>query len=316
MSAVQVFLAVLLLLHLSEFCIWVPRGCLLFRRRGRGWEAATRGALLETVRGSLHWVMPFPGLARAHAVRVMDPLEPASLPVAPASRHGRGPETVIAFDPGLIERRRIEVARVFAPLRWTSTGLLVVLWVAVPASLFFLGIGPTLGWAAPVLATLMVFNARILFLRHRDLFAGAGDDRLRLVLSACLSPLAAMRSWDLAQKEALSDAHPVAVAAALPGFRGWESMAADEWRRLRYPGGPGPAVDSARQIPPEVHDVLGHLERLARTRGIDPTTWETPPMAEDPTHAQYCPRCRGQFTAQATACRDCGGRPLLPLPAR
>lgn len=224
--------------------------------------------------------------------------------------------TSIAFDPGAIERRRIEVARVFAPLRWTSIGLLVVLWGAVPASLHFLGIGPTLMWAGPVLATLMVLNARILFRRHRDLFARAGDDRLRLVLSACLSPLAAMRSWDLAQKEALFDGHPVAVAAALPGFKAWESMAAEEWRHLRHPVGPGPAVGSACPISREVHEVLGHLERLARARGIDPMTWEAPPLADDPTHAQYCPRCRDQFTAQASACRDCGGRPLLPLPPR
>lgn len=315
MSAVQVFLAVLLLLHLSEFCIWVPRGCLLFRRRGRRWEAVTQGAMLGTVRGALHWVVPLPGLARAHAVRVMDPLLPSSLPVALASPHGGGPETLIAFDPGAIERRRLEVARVFAPLRWTSLGLLVVLWGAVPASVFFLGIGPTLGWAVPLLATLMVVNARILFVRHRDLFPRAGDDRLRLVLSACLSPLAAMRSWDLAQKEAVFDGHPMAVAAALPGFQGWESMAAEEWRRLRHPRGPSPAVGLPAQVSCEVYEVLGHLERLARARGIDPATWEAPPPAEDPTHAQYCPRCRGQFTAQADSCRDCGGRSLLPLPS-
>ena len=307
MSTVHVFLAVLLLLHLSEFVVWVPAGCLLFRRRGRGWEVAQGGAIVRTVRGSLHAVWPLPGLSRAHVVRdiVVDP--PGAGDAASASGN---PLPWALHDPAAIALRRAEVAKAFAPLRWVAFALLALAWGVAPVSLAHLGVGPTLWIVAPIALLLMVGDAVFLARRHRREFPAWEDERWRLVLSACLSPLAATRSWDLAQKEALMGCDPVAVAAALPGFRDWESFAAGRWRRMRFPAG-DPADIPVRSV--AAADPLAALDRMARDRGIDPGAWEAPPVPDDPSHTRYCPRCRAQYTERAPSCRDCGGRPLLPL---
>ena len=144
MSQEQIFLGVLLLLHLSEHCVWVPCGSVLFRRRGRGWETVTRGAIIETRRGSLHWVYPLPGLSRAYRVEEPALLGSGSLPDG-ASRKAE------AFDPAASERRRLEVVALFRPLRWVSLGLTILILAGVPLGLQCLGWGPTLRVGIPVI---------------------------------------------------------------------------------------------------------------------------------------------------------------------
>jgi len=309
MSSVQVFLGVLLLLHLSEFVVWVPAGSVLFRRRGRGWEAAGPWAVVRTVRGSLHAVVPLPGLARAYVVREV-PAEAAGpgdpTPAGGDSLSGR------RHNPETIALRRSGVAHAFAPLRWIAFALLVLAWGVAPVSLGLLGVGPTLWIVTPVTAGLMAVDAVLLSRRHRREFPGLDDERWRLVLSACLSPLAAMRSWDLVQKDALSGCDAAAVAASLPGFRDWDSFAATRWRRMRFPAGDVAEVPVGATGSGEA---LTILERIARDRGIDPGLWEQPPVPDDPAHTRYCPRCRIQYTGRAPSCRDCGGRPLRPIRA-
>jgi hypothetical protein len=184
-----------------------------------------------------------------------------------------------------------------------------------PLLLQWVGLQPTLWVLISGSLLLMVTNAWMLAKIHGKLFPESGDERLRLVLSACLSPLAATRSWDLAQKHALDGFHPLAVAAALPNFRGWEDLAAAEWRRLRYPvvpeRSPGATIIEDALASQEVRAAI---ESLARKRGIEPTLWNATPKAEDPAHTHYCPRCRTQFTRQATACHDCRWHELLPIP--
>ena len=314
MSPEQIFLGVLLLLHLSEYCLWVPSGSAVFRRRGRGWETVTRGAIIETRRGSLHWVYPLPGLSRAYRVEEPALLGSGSLPDG-ASRKAE------AFDPAASERRRLEVVALFRPLRWVSLGLTILILAGVPLGLQCLGWGPTLRVGIPVILLLMGCNAVVLFQRHRSAFPEASDDRWRLVLSACLSPLAATRSWDLAQKDALAGFHPVAVAAALPGFRDWEGLASTEWRHHRFPESSdalAPGVQGVSEVagPTGSDAVLGSLAAIARARGVDPRRWEAPPEPDDPSHTRYCPRCRAQFTGRADTCNACRGIPLRGLSPR
>lgn len=311
MSQEQIFLGVLLLLHLSEHCLWVPCGSALFRRRGRGWEAVTRGAIIETRRGSLHWVYPLAGLARAY--RVAGPAVWGS-----ASFPAEAPRETGAFDLVAVDRRRLEVAAIFRPLRWSSLALTVLILAGVPIGLQCFGWTPVLWFGVPAMALLMGFNAVELFRRHRRAFPEAADDRWRLVLSACLSPLAATRSWDLAQKDALIGFHPVAVAAALPGFRDWEGLASMEWRHRRFPQSPvgiatGHQAFSEVAGSPANDEVLEPMAAIARARGVDPSPWEAPPAPDDPEHTRYCPRCRAQFTDRAETCNACRGIPLRPL---
>jgi hypothetical protein len=212
-----------------------------------------------------------------------------------------------------IGRRYQSVEEAFQPLRWTSWCLWGLVWIVCPVLLKFLGLPSTLWILSSGALILMVTNACLLARIHGKIFSEFGDERLRLVLSASLSPLAAIRSLDLAQKMALDGFHPLAVAAALPGLQGWETLAADQWRRLRYsvvsenPAG-GIPVDAPGPV-----EVRAAIEVLARQRGVDPALWDIAPRAEDPAHTQYCPRCRTQFTRQATLCRDCHWTALLPI---
>jgi len=308
MSPVPMLLGCLLLLYLSEFLVWVRSDAWLFRRRGRGWEALTQGGLMSSSRGSLHWVYPVPQLGRAYSVRT-SPL--AGSTVSTALR----PSIDTAFSVVEIGRRYQSVEEAFQPLRWTSWGLWGLVWIVCPVLLKFLELPSTLWILISGALILMITNACFLARIHRKIFSEFGDERLRLVLSASLSPLAAIRSLDLAQKQALDGFHPLAVAAALPDFRGWEALAAVEWRRLRYSVASESSTSGAIPVDaPSPVEVRAAIEVLARRRGVDPALWDMAPKAEDPAHTQYCPRCRTQFTRQATFCRDCRWTSLLPIP--
>jgi len=309
MSSVQMLLVVLLLLYLSEFVVWVRPEVWFFRRRGQGWEAVARGGLFTTPRGSLHWVYPIPGLSRAYCVPVpiWNSGPPSSAPEEPGA----------VGDPlEAIERQRQRVEQAFRTLRWVSWGLMSLIWAGAPVLLQFLGIGPMLYVVAPGLVIFMAANAWIVYRVHRRLFPASDDERLRLVLSACLSPVAAIRSADLAQKEAVAGFHPLAVAAVLPRFHGWEVLASEEWRRLKYSESTERSVESTRhpKTSLEASGILGEIESLAHRRGISTANWDKPPQRDDPANSQYCPRCRSQFTRQAVTCHDCRLSKLLPIP--
>ena len=306
MSPVPMLLGCFLLLYLSEFLVWVRSDAWLFRRRGRGWEALTQGGLISSSRGSLHWVYPVPQMGRAYSVRTSAPTG------STGSTALRAPIDT-AFSVVEIGRRYQSVEEAFQPLRWTSWSLWGLVWIVCPVLLKFLGLPSTLWILSSGALILMVTNACLLARIHGKIFSEFGDERLRLVLSASLSPLAAIRSLDLAQKMALDGFHPLAVAAALPGFQGWETLAADQWRRLQYSvTSENPAGGTPFDAPGSV-EVRAAIEVLARQRGVDPALWDIAPRAEDPAHTQYCPRCRTQFTQQATLCRDCHWTALLPI---
>ncbi len=309
MSSVQMLLVVLLLLYLSEFVVWVRPDVWFFRRRGRGWEVVARGGLFTTPRGALHWVYPIPGLSRAYCVPV--PQRNSGPPSSAPEKAGAVGDPLEA-----IERQRQRVEKAFQPLRWVSWGLMSLIWAGAPVLLQFLGIGPMLYVVAPGLVILMVSNAWILYRVHRRLFPASDDERLRLVLSACLSPLAAIRSADLAQKEAVAGFHPLAVAAALPRFHGWEALASEEWRRLKYSDSSCQLVESIGHSTTSVEasGIMGEIESLAQHRGINIANWDKAPARDDPANSQYCPRCRSQFTRQAVTCHDCRLSKLLPIP--
>lgn len=306
MSPVQMLLGCLLLLYLSEFLVWVRSDAWLFRRRGRGWEALTQGGLISSSRGSLHWCTP--------SLSWVGPIRFKRLPPSVIHSKDIRPSIDTAFSVLDAGRRCQDVEDAFRPLRWPSWSLWGLVWVVCPLLLHFLGLQSTFWILISGALILMVTNALLLARIHSKLFSGSRDERLRLVLSACLSPLAAIRSFDLAQKQALDGFHPLAVAAALPGFRGWEELAAAEWRRLRYPVAFESSAESVTAVDDEgSQEIRAAIEELARQRGVDSALWDSTPRAEDPAHTHYCPRCRTQFTRHATRCRDCRWSVLLPI---
>jgi len=312
MGPVQTLLAVLLLLYLSEHVVWVQAGAWFFRRRGRGWEVAShRSALFRSVRGHLHWVYPIPGLGRGYIVT--ESASPA--PVLLADSQGSPPVSNGVSDLSKIRLQWETAERAFHPLRWSTIALLGVVVGVTPISLGLLGTVRMLWIVVPLLLFLMTVHAQMVFRFHRRTFPDLGDERLRLVLSACLSPIAAIRSMDLAQKWALDGCDPLAVAAALPGFHGWEEIAADRWRRLKY-ADPMPSASVEAALPPSTQaqkTSLVTIESLARQRGLEPAVWDAPPAPVDAANTRYCPRCRSQFTGAATHCHDCQWATLLPL---
>lgn len=314
MGPVQTLLVVLLFLSLTESVMWVRPGVWFFRRRGRGWELASpRSALVSTARGALHWVYPIPGLGRAYLVT-----EPGlATPLEPTPPGGLGVCDDQADRVPEIRQRRAECETVFRPLRWTTLGLLVLIWVVTPILLGWGGIHWVFWGVLPELVILMAVHAWMVSRLHRRVFPGLGDERIRLVLSGCLSPLSAVRSMDLAHKSALEGFHPLAVAAALPRFEGWEDLAASQWRRLKYQASVADSSPEAEVMMggPGAERSLALIETLARQRGLDPSVWDAPPNSTDPANTQYCPRCRTQFTRQATQCHDCRWPKLKPLPS-
>ncbi len=239
MGEVPMLLLALLVLHLSEFVVWVRPDVGLFRRRGRGWELASRGALISTVRGSLHWVYPLPGWARAYAV----PWTTGNLPAA-HPEGGAGLESV--FSRSEVERRRNSVEMAFRELRWLSWSLMGLVWVVAPVTLQWIGLRSMLWIVLPPLLVLMAVNAVRVFQTHRRQYPESGDERLRLVLSASLSPLAAIRSADLVHKGGSGGLPPAGGGggfARIPrlGEGGCRLLATPEPRRVRKersrPGG-------------------------------------------------------------------------------
>lgn len=310
MSPVAMLLLALLALYLCEFLVWVRPDVRLFHRRGRGWVVAARDGLLSTPRGSLHWVYPIPGFGRVYCVPCTRRRERGAAASDRLESHEVG-------DPReAIERQRQRVGRALQPLQWLAWGMMSVIGIVAPVVFHLRGSGPVLHVVAPGLVLLMVSNAWVLHRIHRRLFPASDDERMRLVLSACLSPMAAIRSADLAQKWALDEFHPLAVAAALPGFEGWEEMAAELWRRLKFAESAAfPDSDSEPSKPSsENAAVMAEIEALARLQGVDPATWAKPPARLEPSNSWYCPRCRSQFTRTAARCHDCNRSGLLPIP--
>jgi hypothetical protein len=197
-----------------------------------------------------------------------------------------------------------------------SNGLFLFLFVLCPLVIVVRGWLPALWFLVPALLA-QTIAISVLFTRiHRHLFPGANEERFKLALICTLAPVSAIRALDLLSRPLLESFHPLTAAAVLLDRQDFERFARRVWRDLKFPrlpeapAAPPAAVETAHAFHRQLTTAA---ESLLRTKGVDPESWLKPPPTTDPTHVRYCPRCEAQFTAAATRCAECGGRPLLDL---
>ena len=126
-------------------------------------------------------------------------------------------------------------------------------------------------------------------------------------LLAVIVPFHAMRVREIASVHAMAATHPAALL--LSGGDTGNPWLVRWIREILHPrpGMPADAVFSAAVLP-----VLS--PGLARL-GLAADGFSTPPDATgDPAATGYCPRCHGRFLPGVTACGDCGGLRVIPLP--
>jgi len=236
----------------------------------------------------------------------------------PGLREARIRETVsAAFDLSRIRDRVAEANVASRPVRILSGILATLLFGIAPAAVAWFGWFPPLYFLVPAMFALTGTIAWKAVQAHRDLYPEATEERFRLAFMMVLSPAAAIRAVDPLQRPLLEEFHPVAVAAVLLEAPALAAFATPAWRDLRFPRLPECPVEgeTVRQNERWFRDqVLEAFRKTVKSAGLDPDAWEKAPESTDPSHSQYCARCHSQFTRTAIACRECGGRPLVPIP--
>jgi hypothetical protein len=145
---------------------------------------------------------------------------------------------------------------------------------------------------------------------HRALFPDAPAERRKRFLTMLCSPASALRSGETVGRNALAPFHPLAVAAVACSRARFEALARQTLRELRHPLASSDEPPARTEAETAFRDsLLGHLEALLRTAGMDPETLLAPP-AQDPEALSYCPRCQTQYIFPEGACEQCAGLPL------
>ena len=229
----------------------------------------------------------------------------------PASERRAALERHVAdsFDAAAVRTRLDEWKSALQPLRLAQSTLFAWLFAVLPAAVWWWGWFPTLGWAVPPVFLGSVWIARRFARLAREWHPEEKDERARLALLLALSPLTALRASDIAGRSRLAWFHPAAVAAVFLDVAAAEAFAAGLFRDLNCPRQPLPTADPAMMaiLEAERTRVLATMTAWARKQGWNPDAWTHPPSPTDPGHVKFCPRCHGQFTAQATECGECGG---------
>jgi len=234
-----------------------------------------------------------------------------------AELHRLGPKRRIeAIDKALaarFDRRRIEklleqYREASAPVRRTSNLLFLAVWVVVPLLAWKPGLLVAWPLMSILVLSLLVITARRLWIAHRQLHPDLSEQRWRVVLTAALSPLSAMRANDELLHPLLVEFDAVAVGSAACAVKSFRGLASEAVRALRFPT-PGelPEEDTehfrvrqwfaARQ--------LAALERFLTDEGVDAAMLLAPERESDPCQG-YCPRCWGQYVAASGTCGSCG----------
>ncbi len=221
-----------------------------------------------------------------------------------------------SFDRAAFARDRTAFCEVVRPVRVWSAYLFALLFGAFPAVLWMFRPLPALWFLLAALVGLLVGTGRSFWRAHRALFPDAGDERFRLGLVLALAPFSAIRAPDAMARSALERFHPLVGALELLPPDEAVAWGRRVWRDLNhpllpeFPPGP-PAASAAARWFRELEK--WHVETLLAASGVDLKDIALPLPPSEPVNTLHCERCEGQFTAAATRCADCGGRPLVPL---
>jgi len=221
------------------------------------------------------------------------------------------------FDVPAIRERLADSRRHLRRLRQVGSIAWSLMFLAMPVAVWRWGWTPPLWIGIPLLFACSLWISREVLRFHREWFPQAGDDRFRFVLLTALSPVTAVRAAELLDRPRFEEFHPAAFAMASLPKDASEPLCAALWRDLKHPRLPLPALP-ADQLLIESRwrdQVLKTFGQAASKEGFDTARWDAPPARTESNHSRYCPRCHAQSTSQGTVCQDCGGIPLLDIPA-
>ncbi len=217
-----------------------------------------------------------------------------------------------ALDENAARERVAAFRRASRRLAAPAAGLFLLLFVALPAVGFTLGLG--LAWPALLAALLVLqFWSTAAFVRaHRVLHPGAQAERRALALSVALSPLEALRAGQILGRDLLAGFHPLAAAAALLEPRRLEPFAAGVLRDALHPLPPACPVDDPEAVETEraARERLVRALRSAAERLGLPADLGTRPPAADADERTWCPRCLRTYLLESGTCSECWDLPL------
>lgn len=230
-----------------------------------------------------------------------------------AKRRGLSPAQAVRLD------WKLSLAPARAAREWRRWSLvagwfgglpLLLTWgflVGLPAAYVFLGIGRTL-LLALALWLMMAVIAGVCWWLGRVFPEARGALRTDALL-ALLVPFHAMRVREIAAVHAFGGTHPAALLLAT-GAGGHPWLAA--WVRGILHPRPGHREDAVFAAA-----VTAPLAAALARAGLGMAAMDTPAAVpdEDAHAVAYCPRCHSRFTPGVSACADCGGMVLRPLPA-
>ncbi len=137
--------------------------------------------------------------------------------------------------------------------------------------------------------------------------------RRKQVATMSLSIVTAMRAWSHLPRLALSDFHPLAVAAVVCDARVGEAFAEEVLRDVLHPIHPAcPDAEAAHRETEEWfrQRLSVPLFKLTERMGYDPEKLTGSPVPE-PGSSSYCPRCADQYEVAEGTCASCGDLPLV-----
>ena len=176
---------------------------------------------------------------------------------------------------------------------WIGANTLwIFLFVAAPAVVYWRGLAAT--WPTLLLSGLVIlaFTLYAFWTAHAELFPGGRSERREKTILMALSPLGAVRAVDQLSWRFFAGTHPLVAALELCDRR--EAVRLARWMFFAAP-------DAA-------------LQRFLE----DCDLWHavtSPPDADEPGAATFCPRCHAQYTRDSGDCSDCAGVGLVQIRA-
>ncbi len=207
-------------------------------------------------------------------------------------------------------RKRIAATNFFCTFLW---GLLFVIG---PILVIRFTLALAILFIVPLLCALLVAVGICYWRAHRTLFPRDRGERLRHLPLLLLYPPLAIRAVDRLGAIVVDAFDPLAVGVALLEPEALRKFARTVVLDLRHPLEPAcPAEEpDRREAEGGFRSALrSAVERVLRSRNLDPDELTRPPAPIDAQSRSYCPRCLDQYVLTEGRCSDCGGLTLKPL---
>ena len=151
---------------------------------------------------------------------------------------------------------------------------------------------------------------------HRAVCPELASERRSHAFVIALTPMSAVRAFDVLTKERLAGAHPLAVARILCSKEVFQEFARDVWRDLvhfprAFEAGVASEADAVTAWNREL--LRQGCEDLLREVGLEPADLLAPPNPEDDRTVGYCLRCRSQYVHANGECPHCPGVVIQPF---